>query len=509
MTNSKKLFVSLVVMAAAFAAGAALAQETTTAADISQEINLDENIQAQDLGIAEPRILPDSPFYFLKNWARGIQQTITLDPVKKAELKLKIASEKLLEVRKTAEKTNNPEIIKKAAENYQQEIEKIKTQADKIKDKADQNEEVGNFLDKFIKQQVLQQRILEKLESQVPSEVLAKIKATREEHLQKFGEVMTRLENKDKIPERLEKNLEEISGSQFKNFKSLEILKDLEEKVPEEAKEAIQEVQGNTLKKLQGDLEKMSPENQEKFKEYLGKIGGEKEKQLEILEDLKSNVKLSPETQTTPEFKGILEKELEQGKTKILDKIKKGLEKLNCPVWPISEEGFCKKGRVVVKKDPETGCPLPPKCVLPADLQCEISVTCIEGYYPMSTGEKVGECPVMKCVKEKESEKPYRVCISSWNPICGKDGKTYTNSCFAELAGAEIVYEGACEEVASKLYCRKDADCACGVKKSTQECFYGNKEYVDESFQCPDFCSGFGGNLLIRCIKNKCQQATK
>lgn len=53
--------------------------------------------------------------------------------------------------------------------------------------------------------------------------------------------------------------------------------------------------------------------------------------------------------------------------------------------------------------------------------------------------------------------------------------------------------------------CKLDSDCACGVNIRTQECFYGNKNYVNAK-QCPDFCSGFAGNLQIKCVSNECRQ---
>lgn len=59
--------------------------------------------------------------------------------------------------------------------------------------------------------------------------------------------------------------------------------------------------------------------------------------------------------------------------------------------------------------------------------------------------------------------------------------------------------------------CSADSDCICGgIDKSTGRCFLGSKDYydknVDKSKQCPDFCSGIAGNLVVKCVDNKCMQ---
>jgi hypothetical protein len=58
--------------------------------------------------------------------------------------------------------------------------------------------------------------------------------------------------------------------------------------------------------------------------------------------------------------------------------------------------------------------------------------------------------------------------------------------------------------LAEKLACVKDSDCGCGVDKSKQNCAYGNKKYIDETKQCPDFCTGFDGASSLRCVAKKC-----
>jgi hypothetical protein len=69
--------------------------------------------------IANPVLLPNSPFYFLKDIGRAIQTFFVFDPEKKAELQLEFANQKLVETKKLVEADpTNTNAINKSLEGY-------------------------------------------------------------------------------------------------------------------------------------------------------------------------------------------------------------------------------------------------------------------------------------------------------------------------------------------------------------------------------------------------------
>jgi len=57
-----------------------------------------EEVTTEDLGISDPGLLPTNPFYFLKEWGRGVRQLFAFNPIKKAELELRFTNEKAAEL---------------------------------------------------------------------------------------------------------------------------------------------------------------------------------------------------------------------------------------------------------------------------------------------------------------------------------------------------------------------------------------------------------------------------
>jgi len=441
----------------------------------------------------------------------------------------------------------NPETLKKAAENYREEVEKIERETERIREKVRENPRVESFLDKLTRHQILHHKLLQRLETEVPPEAFENIKECRERHLERFKDVMLKLEDrKEKITEKLDEILEEQKGSEFKEFKNLEVLKNLEEKVPEEAKEAIRKAQENALERLKRDLEEIGSEGQEKFGDYVGKVSGEEEKHLEIFESLKEELINRPE----------IKERIKKGRGKIIGKFR--VVSPDCP--PLEEPAidFCPEGRIVSRRD-ERNCVIDFECLVPGEweeiIECgkcaqreckeclkeespiECAIECIETKckkecereiekYLSCIGKRCSqyfgdwekfidcikiECQIPKickpicdaigtrsegwydsCTKERikwancqgceaickevgtESEgwynscsgeliqygkcetelgepvKPERpeVCTMLWDPVCGKDGKTYSNECVAKyIAKVEIAYKGMCKEM--------------------------------------------------------------
>ena len=67
---------------------------------------------------------------------------------------------------------------------------------------------------------------------------------------------------------------------------------------------------------------------------------------------------------------------------------------------------------------------------------CIFNEDCTSNYY---CAHAVGVCQGQGFCEPKPE-----ICIDVWTPVCGCDGKTYSNSCYAAREGENILYDGTC-----------------------------------------------------------------
>ena len=304
----------------------------------SNETELEEEtITAQDLEISEPGVLPGSTLYPFKDMWRGFRSAITFNKVKKAELKLQHANERIIEARMLAEVDGDAEAAEnlgKALEKYEKDLENVQKIISNIEEKVADDPKLDKFIDKLADSQIKQQKIIQKLEGKVQEKTLNNIIKARENSTKHFSEVISQVVPQGQIAERIQKAIESQNGSDFKEFKNLEILKQIREDLPEDAKEQFRQAEEKILNKFSKKLQNLNEDEQKYLKKHIEKTRGNEIRQLKILDELKAIEGLPKEVikrlddaedKVTKKFENRINKfESKEARDKFLKKLQEG-----------------------------------------------------------------------------------------------------------------------------------------------------------------------------------------
>jgi len=280
-TKLTMIALALMLVIGLVLAGPAQAQEST-------DVALDENVTAADLGVSEPAT---GLLGFFKNVANGVQYAFTVNPVKKAELKLKHANDALL--RAEAALANNPDSIKgqekynKYLEKYEKKYAQVQEKVQTFKEKAETNPAIDNFLNRFTDNTLKHQRVMDHVSSFLDDDQRAKLQETRDETVKTFGEILKNLDDKDKLPERLDNVMGEQKGSQLIHLKNMEMLGALKNQLPEDYKDMIHEAEEKSLHRLNQAIQNTNPvERHNRLNTYFENSSSDPLLQVEVLQAL-------------------------------------------------------------------------------------------------------------------------------------------------------------------------------------------------------------------------------
>ena len=344
---------------------------------------------AAETATASPTVLPTSPFYFIKELGRNVQMFLTFAPVDKAELKLKFANEKLAEAEKVSE-SSDAAATSSALDNYQKEVEKVEKYVS-VLTKDNPNSE--RLLAKIAENNLSHQEVLNNI-AEKKTEVLEKVEQIREKVAQELTNGTFKLASPEKARQALQKAVEE---SNIETSKNISTLNRIEENAPEEAKRSLIEMQ-NLIINNKLNVSGLSEDEKNKLEGYLDSLKEKTGYKEMVLQDLAQ--KIVSGNQEIFKSLNVSEKDMSE--------LKDYAESL------LSEENI-NFGNVVSGIN---------SLDISTDAKKIVDVIRDE----ISSNQGVGQA----------------VCIAVYDPVCGEDGKTYSNECVLRNAGVKMKYRGVC-----------------------------------------------------------------
>lgn len=255
---------------------------------VEQLVAQDENIMPEDLGVGDPAILPGNPLYLFKGAFRTFQTLTTFNPAKKAELKLKFANEKIIEVQKLEKQGVSDERVKSAIDSYEKEVGRVKIEVEKlgVGDKIGKTRTEGivkQSADNQIKHNKLLGKFMERREAIAPE-----IEANKAKAMKHFSESMASVVEPEVLQQKYTEVIKEQKGSAFRHFKNIEVLEGVKDFVPEKARGAIQSAIEQSSKFFEKEFRGIEEQERKLFNKYVEKIGGNEVRHLEVFDAINS-----------------------------------------------------------------------------------------------------------------------------------------------------------------------------------------------------------------------------
>lgn len=262
----------------------------------SEEAKLDLTVQAKDLGVSDPVILPDSPLYKLKSALRLFQLAITFDPLQKAEILIAQDNQKTLEAAELIRRNSSLITINKSLEvleEIQSDFAKLKASSKNFaKLKKENPKKVDELIDRIIVNGLARQTVFSAIEEKVYGEDFVKVEKIRTSVLKDGIDTLLQLTGGDAniLVAKLEKAANTGTGSKFKELKAIELLVEIKRFQPEKIGLIIAASETRLIKKFEAKILQIEAKGRNRdLLNYAKNFLGNPVRQFETFDDLKKD----------------------------------------------------------------------------------------------------------------------------------------------------------------------------------------------------------------------------
>lgn len=264
----------------------------------SEAVKLDLTVSAADLGVTQPRILPGTLLYPLKQFTHRIQLLLTFDRLSRAELLVKHNNERTLEAAFLLEKSSsrrNIDLALQTLADVQANFDLLKKATDKERLRVlrqQQPQKLDRLINAIIQNGLARQTVFASIEDKVYGADYVRVEKIRQQVLKDGIDTLLQLsdDNAQLLVERLEQAVNTGNGSRFKELKAIELLTEIKRFQPERIGQILGASEIRLVKAFETKLLAMDKaERERELLVYTASLPGNPVRQYEAYEELRDS----------------------------------------------------------------------------------------------------------------------------------------------------------------------------------------------------------------------------
>lgn len=275
MTNDIRYFFSLILIFSLLFFGG-------SPGNVYSHGDVKDEITFENFGVSRPKILPPSPFYFLKNLRRGFLKFFAFGAENKAIFEVDSLNELAAEI-KALEEKGDTKGIELAIQNYNENIERLEKRIPALKD-IGESPKIDKFLNLLAERFLKHEQLFDELKTS--PEIDDDIEKARDKLEKVSIAAITKFDKPLNFKNRFENAIQSQKEGVFKEFKAIYALNRLENKLGGGFNEQVSELKDNLISKFEGRF-RAEPE---KTLSYLDSLSIDDFEELRIFDEIRERI---------------------------------------------------------------------------------------------------------------------------------------------------------------------------------------------------------------------------